>query len=334
MENLYLTAQVFADWRAQPHEHVLGIVRFADQSVPSSLHPDIPYIHIPARALEEKAGLYEIWRTSTPPRHRRQGSIHYSVTESLLWGCLSSVERPGSLIQITRAAYDEVLDLLAQQDMPHLYRMWNYIPAINRLENDTERYRLFNQGRQEAFRTAGLSARHSAAATAVGTDGNALCVTFLAGKQQPLSIENPRQISAYHYPPQYGSSPPVFSRAGLVRMQGQGVLFISGTACIVGHRSLHVGDVRAQTRETLANIAALLEKANQQVAGMCFNLSDLDYKVYLRHAGDAAAVADELQNRVGKSAWMHMLQAAICRRELLVEIEAVARRVSVHETTA
>src|SRR5213082_3849534 len=57
--------------------------------------------------------------------------------------------------------------------------------------------------------------------------------------------------------PIYGSHSPLFSRATLLRQSGGLALFISGTASIVGHTSLHVGDTVAQTRETLANIEAL-----------------------------------------------------------------------------
>jgi len=242
----------------------------------------------------------------------------------LLWGCLS-LRESGGLTQTTRYAYDEILKLLARQGISHLYRVWHYIPDINQPENGTERYRLFNQGRQASLQGVGLLAQHSAAASAVGIGGDALCMCFLAGKRSPLPVENPRQVSAYRYPPQYGTSPPLFSRASLVRAEGRSTLFISGTASIAGHRSLHAGDVRAQTRETLANIGALLDEANKLVGDKHLQLADLEFKVYLRHAEDAASVAEALRSLPGAAARIMMIQAAICRRELLVEIEAVAR---------
>jgi len=332
MENLYLNASAFTAWRSQPHDNVLGIVRFAGDAQASALNSDIPFLHVPAKPLAGGDAVYEVWRSDTAPRYGRLDAIHYSVTDSLLWGCLALSESAG-LMQTTQSAYEQILQLLAQQGMSHFYRVWHYIPAINQLENGTERYRLFNQGRQAALQATGLPVQHSAAASAVGIKGDALRVCFLAGQQRPLPIENPRQVSAYHYPPQYGVSPPLFSRAGLVQTKGQSVLFISGTASIVGHRSLYAGEVRAQTRETLANIGALLEAANKQVIGACFNLADLEFKVYLRHAEDAVLVTEELHNLVGEPVQIRMLQAAICRQELLVEIEAVARWVSAHEKT-
>ena len=88
-------------------------------------------------------------------------------------------------------------------------------------------------------------------------------VYFLAGRVAPVFVENPRQVSAYHYPREYGTHSPVFSRAALLRQAQSLTLFISGTASIVGHRSLHLGDTAAQTRETLTNIEALLGEANR-----------------------------------------------------------------------
>ncbi|QFY41355.1 hypothetical protein F6R98_00895 [Candidatus Methylospira mobilis] len=324
MENLYLNAQDFAARQAQPYDNVLGLVRFSDRPDPSPLHPDIPVLHVPAKPLDGGDEVYNIWRSADPPSYRRQDAISYSITESLLWGCLSLSET-GGLTQTARFAYDEILKLLARQGMPHFYRIWHYIPDINQSENGTERYRLFNQGRQAALQGAGLLARHSAAASAVGIGGAALCMNFLAGKRPPLPIENPRQVSAYRYPPRYGASPPLFSRASLVRAEGQSTLFISGTASIAGHLSLHAGDVRAQTRETLANIGALLDEANRLVGGKRLKLADLEFKAYLRHVDDAALVADELRGLLDAAARVRMVQAAICRLELLVEIEAVAR---------
>jgi enamine deaminase RidA (YjgF/YER057c/UK114 family) len=135
-------------------------------------------------------------------------------------------------------------------------------------------------------------------------------------------VENPRQVSAYHYPPQYGSHRPAFSRAALLTQGDRRTLFISGTASIVGHESLHVGDCAAQTRETLANIAALLEEANRVAAGTHFDRGALAYKAYVRRSADLPVVQRELTSVLGPDAQIVYLQADICRQDLLVEIEA------------
>src|SRR5690606_8695476 len=114
-----------------------------------------------------------------------------------------------------------------------------------------------------------------------------------------------------------------FSRAALVYPPGQEVLFISGTASIVGHRSLHDGDVHAQSHETLDNIAAVLAEANRVSLAGRFGLDGMSYRAYVRHAEHFDAVRRVLQERCGDAPAIY-LQADVCRVELLVEIEAMA----------
>ena len=151
-----------------------------------------------------------------------------------------------------------------------------------------------------------------------------LSIAFLAGRAAPISIENPRQISAYQYPEQYGARSPTFSRAGLVRLGQDEVLFISGTASIVGHATLHPGDVVAQTRETMTNIEAVLAEANRLTRQTRFDLASLHYKVYVRHATDLVPIRAELERIVGSALNAIYLQADVCRQDLLLEIEATA----------
>ena len=135
-------------------------------------------------------------------------------------------------------------------------------------------------------------------------------------------IENPRQTSAYLYPPKFGSHSPTFSRACLLNGSAGTNLFVSGTASIVGHETLHSGDVSAQTRETLTNIDALLDEANRIVGSAHYSLEDLKFKVYVRRASDFAAIEGVLSAALDSSTTIVYLQADVCREDLLVEIEA------------
>jgi len=198
------------------------------------------------------------------------------------------------------------------------------VPDINRDSGGTERYRQFNTARQRALHASGraLSGPVPAASALGAVSDSPLVVYFLAGRLEPTFIENPRQVSAYHYPRQYGAHRPVFSRAALLRQSGSVTLFVSGTASIVGHRSLHVGDTVAQTRETLTNIQALLEEANRRAHGARFGLETLAYKVYVRRPADLPLIQSQLRAALGSAAQIIYLQADICRQDLLVEIEA------------
>jgi len=160
------------------------------------------------------------------------------------------------------------------------------------------------------------------AACALGTASGGLHVAFLATRADVIGIENPRQLAAYHYPSQYGPRSPTFSRAGMVRLGGQAMLFISGTASIVGHQTLHGDDVAAQTRECLHNIAAIVGEANRLAPDAGFRLDQLAYTVYVRHPADLAAVRTAMAEHLAAPVTAVFLQADVCRAELLVEIEA------------
>jgi enamine deaminase RidA (YjgF/YER057c/UK114 family) len=138
-------------------------------------------------------------------------------------------------------------------------------------------------------------------------------------------IENPRQTSAYHYPPKFGKHSPIFSRACVWGGESSGGsrLFVSGTASIVGHESLHPGDVIAQTRETIVNISALLDQANHVVGSARYSLPGLKLKVYVRNPSDLPAIEATLSQLLRPAAGIVYLQADVCREDLLVEIEAV-----------
>ena len=76
----------------------------------------------------------------------------------------------------------------------------------------------------------------SAACALGAAAGSPLVVYFLASHTAPTFIENPRQVSAYNYPAQYGPQPGVLPRRVLHEPGGM-TLFISGTASIVGHQT-------------------------------------------------------------------------------------------------
>jgi enamine deaminase RidA (YjgF/YER057c/UK114 family) len=100
-------------------------------------------------------------------------------------------------------------------------------------------------------------------------------------------------------------------------------LFVSGTASIVGHETIHAGDVAAQTRETLVNIGALVDEANRVAGSARYALDALKYKVYVRRPSDLAAIERALSTSLRTSTSIVYLQADVCREDLLVEIEAI-----------
>jgi enamine deaminase RidA (YjgF/YER057c/UK114 family) len=258
------------------------------------------------------------------------GRVQYRSCGDVVFGCLNIEEREvhaddeaQALLRCTEIAYEEIFAALDATQHRHLIRIWNYVPAINAPAVGEERYRLFNSARQAAFRKSGRAVMGSVpAACALGSPaGSPLCVYFLAARRPPMMIENPRQTSAYHYPPKFGRHSPTFSRACISSDARQANLFISGTASIVGHETMHPGDAAAQTRETLNNIEALLAEANRVAGSARYSLETLKLKVYVRHAADLAAIQSVLSRELRGGSPLY-LQADICREDLLVEIEA------------
>ena len=281
-----------------------------------------------ATLLAPSEPIADAWFTPDEAVNGQRGCIRYATDGQWLHGSAEIDELSEGGLQAGAArAYHELFALLLEQRCPHLLRLWNYMADINAAQGGLERYRQFNIGRQQAFISARRSAFEGApAACAVGTQRGPLQVWFLAGPAAPLAIENPRQVSAYRYPPEYGPRSPTFSRAALARLDGRApALFISGTASIVGHASVHAGNVRRQTEECLANIAAVLDAA-ATLAGTRFAAAELIYTIYLRHRDDLAAVLEVFERQLGRDSpaarSLVVMLADICRAELLVEIEA------------
>ncbi len=230
----------------------------------------------------------------------------------LLFGAVS-LEESDSIESLTRAAYARIIEEVRAAGYPYFLRMWNHVGGINELEEGGERYQLFCAGRHDAFVSAGY--HHGAdlpAASAVGSLGRGLVIYFLAAREPGVQVENPRQISAYDYPPQYGPKSPSFSR---LTVWGDTV-FVSGTSSVIGHATVHHGDVAAQLEETLRNMDTVLARCGK-------TLNDVvAAKTYIRHAADYDLVARHLQRVFPANLY---LEADICRRDLLIEIEAVAR---------
>ena len=314
---------------------VLGGACVGEQGLGPVASWPIQVVHTP---LLEGAGGARVWHEAwvgTGPmaegeseglRWRRSGG-------DVLFGTLvlseEALDLPGSasaLRHISELAYARLFRLLDAQGLPHLWRVWNYIPDINGVQAGLERYRQINLGRGDAFEGCARSVTEQVpAACALGVGGGPLSMAFMAGATPVVPIENPRQVSAYRYPDVYGPRSPTFSRAALAHVSGQELFFVSGTASIVGHETLHPGDVVAQTHESLNNVETVLVEANRQARGGGFSLSDLVYRVYVRQAADAPAVMAALRERLG-AVEMLCVQADVCRADLLVEIEGQALR--------
>ncbi len=307
---------------------------------------------VDAQVLSARGAMADVWHAGDRIDSGATGAARWRSDGNWLLGAIDLSEATDKandegLSELSHRAYSDLFKALDEAGTPHLLRIWNYLPRINGFNDSDhsaagqgtglERYRQFNFGRQQAFMDAERAAFDGApAACALGIRQGALSIRFLAGRKAPVPVENPRQVSAYRYPPTYGPRAPTFSRAALAEMGGGDVaLFISGTASIIGHETVHPGDVREQTRETLRNLAAVVDAANNAAGnleaphdGARFTVPALDCVIYVRHVNDVAAIREVIDELLGADSHFAthavVLEADICRSDLLVEIEAHA----------
>lgn len=233
------------------------------------------------------------------------------ASEDLLFGAVTADESR-TLEETSRETYAHLIEHVRASGYPYFIRVWNFVGSINEIEG-RERYQLFCAGRHDAFISAGY--HHDVdlpSASAVGMTGRGLITYFLAAREPGEQVENPRQVAAYNYPSQYGIKSPSFSRATMWR----DMVFVSGTSSVVGHATVHAGDVHAQLEETLRNIEAVLGRTGR-------SLKDVSAaKTYVRNAADYETIASRL---AGVFPVNLFLEADICRKDLLLEIECLAR---------
>ncbi len=307
-------------------DHILACV---DYGLTTRLQA-IPYLHLEL-ALPCLGGFAtrEVWFSPEKVRHDfdQQQQIIYTHNSEVLIGALWIDEAvPMGFDAPTFSAYRRIHQFLGNQSLGSLLRVWNYFPGITmRAGSGHDRYQLFCLGRHQAIKDIPGVPGILPAATGIGTHAPGFLIYFLAARHPGWQVENPRQISAFHYPEYYAVRSPSFSRATLKIWAHARHLYISGTASIVGHRSLHQENLEAQIDEILLNLQALLDQAGERFAWPLRELAEVDlYKVYVRHSHHALAVRRQLRQRLGKAPAMICLQGDICRDDLLVEIEAFA----------
>ena len=304
---------------------VLAAIRFGSQSGDAAgaagLTIDVGLE--PLHSSPSTAAWAELW-FATGPVHTGQWSdgtaaapctVRYAHDEHYMFAVIELDEREhGGILLTAEHAYSAIRAFQQQSRFPHLLRMWNYMDAINEGAGDLERYRQFCVGRGRGL---GEVCEAYPSATAIGRHrpDHVVQVFWLAGIVAGQALENPRQVSAYHYPRVHGPVSPTFARALVAPDQ---TLLISGTASIVGHMSQHHDDAMAQLEETVRNLGSFAPHVSRHRSAASKDL----LKVYIRDPALTPHVAERLRQFYPDSDIM-FVAADICRRELLLEIEAV-----------
>lgn len=204
------------------------------------------------------------------------------------------------------------------------YRIWNLVPHINAVVAGEENYRAFNTGRHRAFTEefGGIHPRDLSAASAVGIKGGGLAVAFVAGPGSVDHFENPLQIPSARYPDRYGKNAPLFARGSRIRAAGGSTWWhLSGTASIRASETIG-SDFPRQLETTLENIERMLSVMVVPAS------RHATWKVFLRDRRHLEPCRQRLAEVYPAEVdQMMFVEADICRRDLLVEIEAIFHQV-------
>jgi len=319
-----LVITIRGDLTAPTSDHSL-LVAFSFSSDP--VHDPREEVIVAGPELISGGDCYECWWYKGKVRRRTVGDIRVAECEDYAFVVLQREDvQPDLFRDCARAAYCDLLNVVSATGYGHLVRIWNYFPDINAGEGDAEKYRQFSIGRAEAFEEAGIVDDSMPAGTAVGSSDGNLSIIALVSKHGFLPTENPRQVSAYKYPRQYGPRSPKFSRGGCIATQDHHLFLFSGTAAIIGHESIHPYETQPQVEETLRNLNYLMSAMSNPFGDarqLVFDAESM-LRVYIRDPNDSEQVADRLRKQFGSiDANAVFLRADICRRELMVEIDGV-----------
>ncbi|MBI5325312.1 MAG: hypothetical protein HZB41_08605 [Ignavibacteriae bacterium] len=227
----------------------------------------------------------------------------------------------------------------------NIVRQWGYIGRItdynfiNSNENSSkiENYQLFNMARAECYNEYNWKYGYPSA-TGIGENVNDCSIEFIAINESPeiliIPLHNPKQSDAHKYEGKQFNSEiqietqcepdtPKFERGKIVISGKSFDLYVSGTAAILGEKSIG-GDMVEQTKITIENILRLCSKKNLLEHGIDIKNELPEFsavRVYIKNPEDYSLVEPLCHDLFGETPILFVL-ADVCRQELLIEIEA------------
>jgi enamine deaminase RidA (YjgF/YER057c/UK114 family) len=272
-----------------------------------------------------------VWQT-TPVLDGNNGAVLFQNENSkVLIGSVQSFSNQ-SCKENSEQVFDGLLHVfnLARFPLNTIVRQWNYIEDILGFDGQEQRYQAFNNARSKIYGDW-FEEEGYPAATGIGTNSGGIIIEFLAVQSpylKSLPINNPSQIAAHNYSKKVLEgeecvlkTTPKFERARYLELFGKKLIFISGTASIIGERTVGVGDPAEQTEITIQNIKQLYS------AEILYNLSagSLNPKygharVYVKNRKDFPIIKRTFKSHFGNLPVVYII-ADICRNDLLVEIE-------------
>ena len=240
-------------------------------------------------------------------------------------------------------SFETIIGILEKEGMnlSDIVRQWNYVPGITDINNKTGRslqhYQVFNEIRQNYY--SGFSFNDGyPAATGIGTRNGNFDLDFFAVQKNinivKVGMSNPKQDDAYEYNQKHllGDTisgtlkkAPLFERAKMLKTNEGIVLFISGTASIIGQETVGIGDIKKQTEITINNMNALVSAMNDYLKSKNNN-QFTHLRAYIKNEMDISIVKSVCDSYFPEVS-ISYLQADVCRDELLVELEGEVKLV-------
>ena len=254
---------------------------------------------------------FENWYARQAIERGQYRRLSYTYNDAVLFGYTPIYQQ--HIGEDLVAIYQDIAELL-QAEHYVLLRAWHYLPQLSQAAD----YQIFCNARAQAF--TALKPNCYCAATVIGTDSDCGVVYFIATRKAGITVNNPRQTLPHLYPKHYVEPAPMFARATLKQWGSDYHLYISGTAAIVGHASLHKGDADAQLGEVLHNVETLLDEASQSSKMQLKNLQHIKLYADKSVADDITPLVDKY---LARQTSLQIFEGQMCRPELLVEMEAM-----------
>lgn len=268
-----------------------------------------------------------------------EGIRYTRVTSNLgksLWGIGITYPSAGSPLEDqVDFSFETTRRILMKEHMAlsDIVRQWNYIPDIlgmREIEGKSlQNYQVFNEIRQKHY-SMDTFVEGYPSATGIGSKSGNFNLDFFAIESNPSiqkhGLSNPKQQDAYKYDQAYlvgdtlsgqSKKTPLFERAKLLKTIDDTLVFISGTASIIGQETIGHGDISRQTEVTINNMQALIPTNHGQ------NFQYTYVRAYIKKTDDFEAVRS-ICDLSFPNVSVAYLQADVCRDNLLVEIEGAA----------
>ena len=249
----------------------------------------------------------------------------------ILIGNIQSNEKAGCKTD-SENAFNTLSKIFKERSFPvnSIVRQWNYIEDIVGFDGDDQKYQEFNNVRSEFYDTC-FEEKGYPAATGIGMNRGGLIIEFVAVKSTEFEtspVDNPGQIAAHSYSEDVLigeeciiKTTPKFERARFMEMFGKKLIFISGTASIIGENTVGVNDPVKQTEITIQNIQRLYSKeVLNKISDKLFLSRYGHARVYIKKREHFPAIREVFESHFGNQPVVYII-ADICRNDLLVEIE-------------